>query len=98
DYLGLARHPLVTERLAHAARSEGCGSTGSRLLRGHREVFGAVEQQFAAFKGSARSLYFSSGCLANLAVVPRGAIALDGSSKGRAARSCRSPTRSSWPI
>jgi 8-amino-7-oxononanoate synthase len=52
DYLGLARHPLVIERLAYAARHEGCGSTGSRLLRGHRDVFGAVEQRFAAFKGT----------------------------------------------
>jgi len=45
------------------------GSTGSRLLRGERESFARVEEKFARFKGTERSLYFSSGYLANLAVL-----------------------------
>src|SRR5262245_25470946 len=57
DYLDLARHPLLTERFAAAATLEGCGSTGSRLLRGEREVFQALERRFAGFKGTERSLY-----------------------------------------
>ena len=69
DYLGLAAHPHMTERLADAVRRDGCGSTGSRLLRGHRESLAAVERRFAEFKGTERSLYFSSGYLANLAVL-----------------------------
>ena len=69
DYLGLAAHPLVLERLADAIRVEGCGSTGSRLLRGDRSCFASIERRFAAFKGTDRSLYFSSGYLANLAVL-----------------------------
>jgi len=68
DYLGLAAHPHVVRAFA-AAAGAGCGSTGSRLLRGHREAFSAVERRFAAFKGTERSLYFSSGYLANLAVL-----------------------------
>ena len=48
---------------------EGCGSTGSRLLRGERESFRNVERRFARFKGAGRALYFSSGYLANLAVM-----------------------------
>ena len=68
DYLGLAAHPRVVQAFA-AAAGAGCGSTGSRLLRGHREAFSAVERRFAAFKGAERSLYFSSGYLANLAVL-----------------------------
>lgn len=52
-----------------AVLREGCGSTGSRLLRGERESFTAVESAFATFKGCARSLYFSSGYMANLAVL-----------------------------
>ncbi len=68
DYLGLATHPLVESRMAEAAR-EGCGSTGSRLLRGDRECFRALERRFAQFKGTERALYFSSGYLANLAVL-----------------------------
>lgn len=69
DYLGLAAHPYVKERMAAAVCAEGAGSTGSRLLRGEREAFTALEQRFAKFKGTERSLYFSSGYLANLAVL-----------------------------
>ena len=69
DYLGLATHPRLTARMAEAVERDGCGSTGSRLLRGHRERFAAIEHRFAAFKGTERSLYFSSGYLANLAVL-----------------------------
>ena len=55
--------------MAEAVWAEGVGSTGSRLLRGEREAFAHLEQIFARFKGTARSLYFSSGYLANLAVL-----------------------------
>ena len=69
DYLGLATHPVMIERMAAAVRRDGCGSTGSRLLRGDREDFHEVERRFAIFKGVDRSLYFSSGYLANQAVL-----------------------------
>ena len=55
--------------MAAAICAMGAGSTGSRLLRGERECFTALEQRFAEFKGAERSLYFSSGYLANLAVL-----------------------------
>lgn len=69
DYLGLATHPLIKERMAAAVCAMGAGSTGSRLLRGERDCFTDLEQRFAAFKGTERSLYFSNGYLANLAVL-----------------------------
>lgn len=69
DYLGLADHPLVNRRMIEAIDREGCGSGGSRLLRGHRPLFDQVERAFAALKQSQRALYFSSGYLANLAVL-----------------------------
>jgi 8-amino-7-oxononanoate synthase len=69
DYLNLAGHPLMIERLVQAAVREGVGSTGSRLLRGERDAFASVERRFARFKGTDRALYFSSGFLANLAVL-----------------------------
>lgn len=69
DYLGLAAHPLLKERMAAAICAQGAGSTGSRLLRGERECFEALEIRFAKFKGTERALYFSSGYLANLAVL-----------------------------
>jgi 8-amino-7-oxononanoate synthase len=69
DYLGLSQHPLLKERLAAAVREWGVGSTGSRLLRGDRACFADVEARFAEFKRTERALYFSSGYLANLAVL-----------------------------
>jgi 8-amino-7-oxononanoate synthase len=69
DYLGLAEHPHLKQRMADAVSAEGVGSTGSRLLRGERSGFARVEEKFASFKGAERSLYFSSGYLANLAVL-----------------------------
>jgi 8-amino-7-oxononanoate synthase len=69
DYLGLANHPRLKQRMAEAVCREGVGSTGSRLLRGQRACFSNLEERFAAFKGAERSLYFSSGYLANLAVL-----------------------------
>jgi 8-amino-7-oxononanoate synthase len=69
DYLGLANHPRLKRAMIDAVEQHGCGSTGSRLLRGEREAFAAVERKFAAFKGTERALYFSSGYLANLAVL-----------------------------
>jgi 8-amino-7-oxononanoate synthase len=69
DYLGLAGHPHLKQRMVDAVMAEGVGSTGSRLLRGERSGFARVEDKFARFKGTERSLYFSSGYLANLAVL-----------------------------
>ena len=69
DYLCLSTHPRIKEATADAARQGGVGSTGSRLLRGHRPAFDDVERRFAELKGAERALYFSSGYLANLAVV-----------------------------
>ncbi len=69
DYLQLSSHPVVVSRFADAVRRSGAGSTGSRLLRGERESFARLERRFAAFKGTASSRYFSSGYLANLAVL-----------------------------
>ena len=69
DYLGLSGHPLVRQQMAEAIAAEGCGSTGSRLLTGERDCVSELERRFAAFKGAERALYFSSGYLANLAVL-----------------------------
>ncbi|HET9129759.1 MAG TPA: 8-amino-7-oxononanoate synthase, partial [Terriglobia bacterium] len=69
DYLGLSTHPFVKQKMAEAVMDEGCGSTGSRLLRGNRESFVRVEQRFADFKGAESSLYFGSGYAANIGVL-----------------------------
>jgi 8-amino-7-oxononanoate synthase len=69
DYLGLSADPRVRQAMIDAVARDGVGSTGSRLLRGEREDFAGVERKFAAFKGADRALYFSSGYLANIAVL-----------------------------
>jgi 8-amino-7-oxononanoate synthase len=69
DYLNLARDPRVVDAFIDGLCRDGCGSTGSRLLRGERPAFADAERAFAAFKGTERALYFSSGYLANLAVL-----------------------------
>jgi 8-amino-7-oxononanoate synthase len=69
DYLGLACDARLKQAMIRAVDEGGVGSTGSRLLRGDREAFADVERKFAAFKQTERSLYFSSGYLANLAVL-----------------------------
>src|SRR5258705_2930228 len=69
DYLGLASHPRIKDAMTAAVGREGVGSTGSRLLRGERNAFTALEERLARFKGTERALYFSSGYLANLAVM-----------------------------
>ncbi len=69
DYLNLSTDPRVVEGFLTGAAREGCGSTGSRLLRGDRASFSAIERRFAQFKGVERALLLSSGYLANLAVL-----------------------------
>ena len=69
DYLGLARHPRMRRRLAEAVQSLGVGSTGSRLLRGHRAAFKSLEDRFARLKGTPAALYLGSGWAANLGVL-----------------------------
>ncbi len=69
DYLGLARHPRMRRRLGDAVQALGVGSTGSRLLRGHRAAFKTVEERFARLKGTPAALYLGSGWAANLGVL-----------------------------
>ncbi|MFJ8594054.1 8-amino-7-oxononanoate synthase [Streptomyces sp. NPDC093598] len=69
DYLGLARHPEVTEGAARAARTWGGGSTGSRLVTGTTELHTELERELADFCGFEAALVFSSGYTANLAAV-----------------------------
>lgn len=69
DYLGLARHPEVTEGAARAARRWGGGATGSRLVTGSTELHAELERELADFCGFEAALVFSSGYAANLAAV-----------------------------
>jgi 8-amino-7-oxononanoate synthase len=69
DYLGLAADARVAAALAEGARRWGAGAGASHLVSGHLGVHEELEQRLARFTGMPRALLFSSGYLANLAVV-----------------------------
>ena len=58
DYLGLAEHPSLVDAMCAALNALPAGSGGSRLLRGHHEIFERVEERLASFTGSESALLF----------------------------------------
>lgn len=48
DYLGLAGDERLIQAAVAATQEFGTGSTGSRLLSGHRELHGQLEQAIAS--------------------------------------------------
>ena len=69
DYLGLADHPRVVAAFLAAAREWGVGSGASHLVSGHCREHHALEEELAEFALRPRALLFSTGYMANLAVV-----------------------------
>jgi 8-amino-7-oxononanoate synthase len=69
DYLGLASDPEIIAALRNAALQYGVGSSASPLLGGYYKIHQLLEQDIADFIGFERGLVFSTGYLANLAVV-----------------------------
>lgn len=70
DYLGLAGNADIARALADGALEWGAGSGASHLVSGHLAPHETLEQAIAAFTGFPRALTFSTGYLANLAIVP----------------------------
>jgi 8-amino-7-oxononanoate synthase len=72
DYLGLANHPDVVAAAREGAARWGAGAGASHLICGHFAPHAALEAELAAFVrpcAGARALTFSSGYLANLAIL-----------------------------
>jgi len=69
DYLGLAGDERLIDAAVAATQAYGTGSTGSRLLSGHRELHRQLESAIANLKQTEDALVFSSGYLANLGTV-----------------------------
>jgi 8-amino-7-oxononanoate synthase len=69
DYLGLAQHPYLIEAMRALLDQLPAGSGGSRLLRGHHEIFEMIEEQLASFSGSESALLFGSGYAANIGLL-----------------------------
>ena len=73
DYLGLAAHPALVAALQEGARLYGAGSGGSHLISGHSRAHELLEERLADFESAhlenARALTFSTGYMANLAML-----------------------------
>ncbi len=70
DYLGLAAEPALAHAAAEAAGKWGVGSGASHLVSGHTAAHEALEARLAAFVGMDDALYFSTGYMANIGVMP----------------------------
>lgn len=70
DYLGLATHPALIAALQEGAARWGAGSGASHLVSGHLRPHQDAEACLADYVGLPRALTFSTGYLANLAIVP----------------------------
>lgn len=69
DYLGLAADPALV-RAAHAALDQcGVGAGAAHLITGHHRFHHDFEAAFARFVGKPAALLFSTGYMANLAVL-----------------------------
>ena len=83
NYLGLTFDAECIEAGVSALRSEGTGTTGSRMANGSYAGHVALEQELAAFYGWADAIVFSTGYLANLGMIgaltaPGDVLVIDG--------------------
>ncbi|HEX7327280.1 MAG TPA: 8-amino-7-oxononanoate synthase [Casimicrobiaceae bacterium] len=72
DYLGLAAAPELVDAACDGAHRYGVGAGASHLVTGHTEAHAVLEAELAAFVrpcDGARALLFSSGYLANVAIL-----------------------------
>ncbi|UIF86417.1 8-amino-7-oxononanoate synthase [Cupriavidus sp. UYPR2.512] len=73
DYMGLANHPDVIAALVEGAQRYGAGSGASHLVSGHSLAHTQLEAELARWLTPhiphARTLYFCTGYMANMAVL-----------------------------
>ncbi len=78
DYLGLANHPELIEAWAQGAKRYGVGSGASHLISGHSAAHAELEAELTRWQAAhiphARALFFSTGYMANMALL--GALGL----------------------
>ncbi len=94
DYLGLIGDPRIDGVAMQAIRKYGTGTGGARMLSGTIDLHRQAEAELAAFKGTAEAITFSSGYLANLAVIaglltPQDRVILDTLSHRSLVDACR---------
>ncbi len=94
DYLGLVSDPRIENAAIEAIRKFGSATGGARMLTGSNALHRKAERELAAFKGTEAALTFSSGYVANLAVIsglftPQDRVILDSLSHRSLVDACR---------
>jgi len=69
NYLGLANHQSAIEEITDKAKHYGFGSGASHLICGHQRPHDELEKALADFTQREAALTFSSGYMANLAIL-----------------------------
>jgi glycine C-acetyltransferase len=69
NYLGLANHPYVKQKMEEAVRKFGAGVGGPPLLNGYTSLHRSLEERLANLKGKEDACIFSSGYAANVGLV-----------------------------
>jgi 8-amino-7-oxononanoate synthase len=70
DYLGLANHHYVIDRVRKALDEYGFGAGASRLMGGGSELHRELENRITEFKTTEAALVFNSGYAANTGIIP----------------------------
>ena len=70
DYLGLANHPYIINKVKRALDDYGYGAGASRLLSGGSILHKELEDKVAQFKDTEFALIFNSGYAANTGIIP----------------------------
>lgn len=69
NYLGLTFDPDCIEKAVEATRTQGTGTTGSRVANGSYQGHLMLEQELADFYGRQHAMVFTTGYQANLGVL-----------------------------
>lgn len=69
DYLGLRKHPKITEALIQSAKKYGFGSGASAFVSGYSTAHAETESLFAKWLGVDQAILFNSGYCANLGII-----------------------------
>jgi len=94
NYLGLTFDPACIAAGERALRTQGTGTTGSRMANGSYATHASLEREFAEFYGMPHGMVFSTGYAANLSVLcallsPGDAVLLDADAHASLYDGCR---------